>query len=317
VRARAAWAAIILSVAPLGGLASVDAVQFHFVDRVLPNRGKTGDLIVGTIDCAVDACVSKFPACGQAVVGASHDVWLNQAGLILFRRGLYLSRSGADSHFDLEWVIRESRMSETSHPKHGTAAENHLLMFVDCLRNRRTKIYEIAEIDCWRSADIYQRQFYLEQTPFDGIEFESANYLNSKINPRATAYYKQSVRNVRRPRSCLGGIFGGLDRCLHVAGLGGGTISGQFQLALASVPQSIGRPFQGKSEGSNRESGERRKYPAYAVKNLRDFNSKELNNLIAGAVFFLGLFGYFAYFVVTRNERKKQDDQNRPGAEPK
>lgn len=113
------------------------------------------------------------------------------------------------------------------------------------------------------------------------------------------------------------GFFCCLDRGLHVARLSGGSVSSQFQLALASVPEPIGRSLQGEGESSNRESGEGRKHAAHAVKKLRDFNSKELSDLVAGAVFFLGLFGYLAYFVVTRDERKKQDDKSRPGAEPK
>lgn len=53
------------------------------------------------------------------------------------------------------------------------------------------------------------------------------------------------------------------------------------------------------------------------VKKLRDFDSKELSDLIAGTVLFLVLFGYFAYFIVTRDERKNQNDKSRTGAEPK
>jgi hypothetical protein len=55
------------------------------------------------------------------------------------------------------------------------------------------------------------------------------------------------------------GIGCGSDGCLHIAGLGGGTLGRQFQLTLASVPQPIGGAFQGKGEGGNRESGEGRK----------------------------------------------------------
>jgi hypothetical protein len=96
----------------------------------------------------------------------------------------------------------------------------------------------------------------------------------------------------------------GRNRCPHIAGLVGGGFGEQFKLALASVPQPVGGGFKREGEGSNGDGGKSRDSRATLVKNLCDLNSDEWNKLISGAVFLLGLFGYFAYFVVTRDDRK-------------
>jgi len=96
------------------------------------------------------------------------------------------------------------------------------------------------------------------------------------------------------------------------------------QLTLASIPKLVsgdpqlisGLPQTPRKQGDE-ASEKRRDKPIVNVKKLRDFNQKELSDLIAGAVFFLGLFSYFAYFVVARDDRKKENDQGRTSAEPK
>ena len=98
---------------------------------------------------------------------------------------------------------------------------------------------------------------------------------------------------------------------------GGGGLRRQLQLTLASVPKPVRGSFQGQREGGYSDGGKSGKDTSHTVKKLRDFNSKELSDLIAGAVFFLGLFGYFAYFVVRRDEREKQNEKNHSDAKPK
>jgi hypothetical protein len=96
-----------------------------------------------------------------------------------------------------------------------------------------------------------------------------------------------------------------------------GSITQMTQLLLASIPKPISSSFEGEGKNSNGDSSKRRNNPARLVKNLSNLDADEWNDLIRGAVFLFGLFGYFAYFVVTRDERKKQNDKSRTGAEPK
>jgi hypothetical protein len=92
---------------------------------------------------------------------------------------------------------------------------------------------------------------------------------------------------------------------------------GEANLPLASVPQSVGSSLERKSEQSNRDSSKGGDSHSSPVKKLADLNGREWDNLIAGAIFFFGLFGYFAYFIVTRDERKNENDKSRASAEPK
>ena len=84
-----------------------------------------------------------------------------------------------------------------------------------------------------------------------------------------------------------------------------------------AVPQPVRSSFERKGEQGNEYSGKGRDRRARLVKNLGDLDSDEWHKLISGAVFVFSLFGYFAYFIVTRDEGKNQNDKSRASAEPK
>jgi hypothetical protein len=89
------------------------------------------------------------------------------------------------------------------------------------------------------------------------------------------------------------------------------------ELIFASGPQLVGSSLKSEGKNSNRDSSEGRDNRAQLVKNLNNLDADEWNDLIRGAIFLLGLFGFFAYFVVTRDERKNQNDKSPAGTEPK
>jgi hypothetical protein len=131
--------------------------------------------------------------------------------------------------------------------------------------------------------------------------------------------FKTMVRNPSPLRigtlgSRLCGVLSSADRGLHIVGLCGGGFPRQFNLALASVPESISRLAQREREPSDRDGSERGQNTAHLVKNLSDLDAEEWNDLIRGAVFLLGLFSYFAYFVITRDQREKPNDVHKPNS---
>jgi hypothetical protein len=140
-----------------------------------------------------------------------------------------------------------------------------------------------------------------------------ASYFHLARNPWAQCH----ERGIGRFLGSVGGRFADSYGGSHIAGLGSGSLGQKAQLTFAGIPQPVGSSFQCQGESGNGNGGEGRKNAPHTVKNLRDFNSKEWKELIAGAVFFLGLFGYFAYWVVTRDERKNQNDKGRASTEPK
>ena len=121
------------------------------------------------------------------------------------------------------------------------------------------------------------------------------NFENGKINTRN----KGTVRQEIGPQLPLGNVF-----C-------------QLPLVFASVKQFVSRSPQREGEPSYGYGRESRNGGPQGVKNFADLDDKERKHAIGGAVFLFGLFGYFAYFVVTRDERKKQDDKRRASTEPK
>lgn len=104
--------------------------------------------------------------------------------------------------------------------------------------------------------------------------------------------------------------FGGFCSCV-------GGLPPHGDLPLASVPQFVRSSLKSERKSSNRDGGQRGNNPAQLVKNLNNLDADEWNDLIRGAIFLLGLFGFFAYFIVTRDERKNQNDKSRTNAEPK
>lgn len=79
---------------------------------------------------------------------------------------------------------------------------------------------------------------------------------------------------------------------------------GVTELIFASGPQLVGSSLKSEGKNSNRDSSEGRDNRAQLVKKLNNLDADEWDDLIRGAIFLLGLFGFFAYFVVTRDERK-------------
>jgi hypothetical protein len=121
-----------------------------------------------------------------------------------------------------------------------------------------------------------------------------------------------------------GRALGDRDRFFRIVRLSLRDAFGAQSLLVSGIPKAVGGHSQfvsGLPQTPSKQrdkSGEKRRYqPIVNVKKLSDFNSKELSDLIAGAVLFLGLFGCFAYFIVARDDRKKKNDQSRTNAEPK
>jgi hypothetical protein len=79
---------------------------------------------------------------------------------------------------------------------------------------------------------------------------------------------------------------------------------GNSDLPFAGIRQLVGSSLQSEGDNSNRNRGQRGNDPSRLVENLSDLDADEWNELIRGAVFLFGFFDYFAYFVVTTDERK-------------
>jgi hypothetical protein len=85
-------------------------------------------------------------------------------------------------------------------------------------------------------------------------------------------------------------------------------------LFFPRVFQPVSRLTQAVSERRNSYCGECGNNDPKAVKKLSNLNQREWNDLIGGTVFVIGLFCYFAYFVITRDERKQPDDVHNPNS---
>jgi hypothetical protein len=113
------------------------------------------------------------------------------------------------------------------------------------------------------------------------------------------------------------GNFGRVNGRLHIAGLSDRKRASKPELALASNPEpSSGSPESNsrnrKNDGKNGGDGS-----AMVVKGFSDLDDKEWKHAISGAVFLFGLFGYFAYLIVTRDQGKKPNEKHKPDAQPK
>ena len=83
-------------------------------------------------------------------------------------------------------------------------------------------------------------------------------------------------------------------------------------LARVGSLHSASRPPESGGESRNDDSGKRRN-----VKNFADLDDNEWKSAISGAVLLSLLCGFFAYFVVTGDDRKKENDKKRASTEPK
>jgi hypothetical protein len=159
------------------------------------------------------------------------------------------------------------------------------------------------------AADVYDFNFEknLELSVF---ESDRTNFSRVNLQPSSV------LGLIGFPGDFYSGVGDG-DGCLHIAGLGGGGFGKQLQLPFTSVPQFVGGPLQGEGKGGNCYGGQRSENSARLVKNLGNLDADKWNELIRRAVFLFGLFGYFAYWVVTRDKRSDQNNKSRASAEPK
>lgn len=113
-------------------------------------------------------------------------------------------------------------------------------------------------------------------------------------NVRALQFSKSSFSRFRGPSGGFGGY------------------RANFQLLLASFPQFVGGAFEGPRKPSNSDGGQRGDGSASVFKKLSDFNEREWDELIGGAVFFFGILIGFAYLIVGRNQTQEPDKKNGP-----
>jgi hypothetical protein len=74
------------------------------------------------------------------------------------------------------------------------------------------------------------------------------------------------------------------------------------ELTLASNPKLVGGQPQPDGRNSEHDSKKGGDSTVMVVKNFSNLDDKEWKHAISGAIFLFGLFGYFAYWIVTRDK---------------
>lgn len=93
--------------------------------------------------------------------------------------------------------------------------------------------------------------------------------------------------------------------------------AGVIELVVAGPPEPVRGGLKREGEGSDSDGRKGSYSRSGLVKNLRDLDADEWNKLINGAVFLFGLFGYFAYFVVSGDKAKNSHNEKSAHAKPK
>ncbi len=113
-------------------------------------------------------------------------------------------------------------------------------------------------------------------------------------------------------------LLGRCDRALHVAGLSSGNILGQFDLALASIPEFVsGKPQlvsglpQTPRKQSNESREERSYQPIVPVEKFGDLPYRDKRHFIAGALLLLGFVALLITLITGGDKKKESNDKRR------
>jgi hypothetical protein len=104
----------------------------------------------------------------------------------------------------------------------------------------------------------------------------------------------------------------------HIAGLSGGSLARQFDLALASVPKFVGGSLQligGLPQTPRKQGDESRKERGYKpivnVKKFGELSYRDKSDFVAGALLLLGVVALLITLITGRDEKNESNNKHR------